>query len=116
MKSIAVLLALSMLGADDVGNLIGGSWDKLGLVGALIIAIVVIWRQSEKKNQQKDDAQAQLVVFQKERAEQAAQNAAGYATVVNGNTQALLTLTQQQAAMNKLLEELAHELNKKSGG
>jgi mannitol-1-phosphate/altronate dehydrogenase len=113
MKTLAIAYVM-ILATDDVGSFIGGSWDKLTLTGALLIALVVIWRQAERRDSKKDELQAQLVQFQKERADQSAANAAGYAAVVSANTQATVALTTQVTSSNILLKELADELEKRS--
>lgn len=109
----ALLLATAPLA--DGGDLAFSSIpiDKIGLVTALIVAIIVIWKLNGKLAADKDGVQKDLIQFHKERADSAQAAAANYEKVVNSNTTALNGMTSQLEKQGDLLKGVLHELEKK---
>ena len=49
MSGIKVLSLAPIAAAMELPNIASGGWEKIGIVGLLILAVVAIWRDSGKR-------------------------------------------------------------------
>lgn len=99
---------------DTGADILAFPWDKLTLVGALAIALWVIWKLNGKLAKKNDTLNGELISFHEKRAGEAAITATNYEKVVNANTDAIKAHNEHMKAHNMLLERLLDGLDRQN--